>query len=640
MAVEKMKLLTILGNYDDLDKVIDLCIESENFQPENASEFMGNSDGFSYLNEENPYSFRLMKIKEIFEHFGTEPRFIEDCAQVDAEEAGRRTDNLYETIKTIKDHDSLVDAKIEDTKRAIEQLSHFVHMDINLDDIHACDYVRVRFGRLPFDGFEKLKKYNKDISSIFYPDSSDDVGYWGMYVTPIDQTDEVDRVYASLFFERIRLSAFHGTPAATVERLKEELKAMQESKKEIDESDDDYFRGHNDLFDLYYSKILTLHDSFDVRKYAAKYHGSFFLAGWVPKSAEKSLVEKLHSIEGVEVESADPKDVKKLTPPTKIKNSFLTRAYKFYTEIYGVPSYNEVDPTGLVAVVYTLLYGIMFADLGQGIVLSIVGWFMYKFMNMRLGKILIPCGISAAIFGTAFGSVFGNEELLNPMFHALGFEEKPIEIMDSALMFIIVSIVLGVAVIIVSMLFNVCSSFKKRDFGSAVFGHNGISGIVLYSSLILLLLNMFADLGISTKALAIGGILVPVLLIFMHAPLGDIVSGRKPKIGSVSDFIIENFFELFEVILSYMSNTLSFLRVGAFVLIHACMMSTFAALAGITGGGAAAVIIMIFGNIFVIALEGLLVGIQVLRLNFYEIFSRFYDGDGIPFSPVKINADN
>ena len=203
-------------------------------------------------------------------------------------------------------------------------------------------------------------------------------------------------------------------------------------------------------------------------------------------------------------------------------------------------------------------------------------------------------------------------------------------------MFIIVSIVLGVGIIVVSMLFNVVSSIKKRDMRSAIFGHNGIAGIVLYVSLILLLVNMFMGLGISTKALAIGGILVPVVLIFLKHPLGELVMGKKPSIGSVSDFVIENFFELFEVILSYMSNTLSFLRVGAFVLIHACMMSTFAALAGITGGGVAAVIIMIFGNIFVIALEGLLVGIQVLRLNFYEIFSRFYDGDGIPFTPIKI----
>lgn len=638
MAVEKMKLLTVLGNYDDLDRVIGVCIDSESFQPESASGFMGDSEGFSYLSEENPYSFRLMKIKEIYEHFGQTPEFIKDCSQVNTDEANRRIDALYETIKTIKDHDSKVDTQIEDIKRAIDQLSHFEHMDINLDDVFDCDYIRVRFGRLPFDGFEKLKKYNKDISSIFYPDSSDDVGYWGMYVTPIDRAEEADRVYASLFFERLRLPSYNGTPETTLKHLREELKSLEESKKEIDESDDVYFEEHSDLFDLYYSKILTLHDSFEVRKYAAKYHGSFFLAGWVPKSSERALTDALHAVEGVEVESADPKDVKRLTPPTKMKNSILTRAYMFYTEIYGVPSYNEIDPTGLIAVVYTLLYGIMFADLGQGIVLAIVGYFMYKLKGMRLGKILIPCGISAAIFGTVFGSVFGYEELLNPMFHALGFEEKPIEIMDSALMFIVVSIVLGVAVIIVSMLFNVFSSIKKRDLGSAIFGHNGICGIILYSSLILLLINMFMGLGISTKALAIGGILVPVILIFLHAPLGDIVSGRKPKIESISDFIIENFFELFEVILSYMSNTLSFLRVGAFVLIHACMMSTFSALAGITGGGVAAIIIMIFGNIFVIALEGLLVGIQVLRLNFYEIFSRFYDGDGIPFTPIKING--
>lgn len=637
MAVEKMRLLSIFGNYDDLDKAIKVCIDSGNFQPENASSLIGGSEGFSYISEENPYSFRLMKIREIFESFEREPKFIGDCSSVDIDEANRRVDELYDTIKSIKTHDSVVNSKIEETRRAVEQLSHFEHLDINLEDAVNCDYIRVRFGRLPFEGFEKLKRYSKEINSIFYPDSSDDVGYWGMYVTPVDKAAETDRVYASLFFERMWIRGFGGgTPASNLARLKKELAELEESKRAIDESDDVYFEEHTELFDLYYSKIRTLHDSFEVRKFAAKYHGSFFLGGWIPKKEEKAIVKALKEIDGVEVEAADPEEFKKLTPPTKIKSSFLTKAYRFYTEIYGVPSYNEVDPTGLVAVVYTLLYGIMFADLGQGIVLSIVGWFMYKFMNMKLGKILVPCGISAAVFGTVFGSVFGNEELLNPMFHALGFEEKPIEIMDSALMFIIVSIVLGVGIIVVSMLFNVVSSIKKRDMSSAIFGHNGIAGIVLYVSLILLLVNMFMGLGISTKALAIGGIFVPVVLIFLKHPLGELVMGKKPSIGSVSDFVIENFFELFEVILSYMSNTLSFLRVGAFVLIHACMMSTFAALAGITGGGVAAVIIMIFGNIFVIALEGLLVGIQVLRLNFYEIFSRFYDGDGIPFTPIKI----
>lgn len=639
MAVERIRLLSILGPYDSLDKVIGVCVKSGCFQPENASGFMGESEGFSYLSEENPYSFSLMKIKEIFSHFAREPRYIEDCDRVDLDEAKRKTDELYDAIKSITDHDGLAQAKIDEIRRSIEMLSHFEHLDIDLDDAFNCDYIRVRFGRLPFDGFEKLKRYNKDIGSIFYPDSSDDVGYWGMYVTPVASADEADRVYASLFFERLRLPSFSGTPAQTLEALRSELETLEESKKEIDDSGDSYFEDNVEQFELYYSKIKTLNDLFEVRKYAAKYHSSFFFAGWVPRSGCKELCEELSKIEGVEVEKAHPKDVKKLTPPTKMKNSPLTRAFRFFTEIYGVPSYNEIDPTPLVAVVYTLLYGIMFADLGQGFVLAIVGWLMYKIKGMGLGKVLIPCGISGMVFGTIFGSVFGNEEVLNPLYYALGFEEKPIEIMSSALMFIVAAIVIGVAVIIVSMLFNVFSSLKKRDVGSALFSHNGVCGIVLYSSLILLLLNMFASLGINTKMLALCGILLPVVLIFFKEPLGSLVCGRKPEKESISDFIIENFFELFEVILSYMSNTLSFLRVGAFVLIHACMMMTFSALSGIVGGGIGSVIIMVFGNVFVIALEGLLVGIQVLRLNFYEIFSRFYDGDGIPFTPASVGGE-
>lgn len=98
MAVEKMRLLSIFGNYDDLDKAIKVCIDSGNFQPENASSLIGGSEGFSYISEENPYSFRLMKIREIFESFEREPKFIGDCSSVDIDEANRRVDELYLNI--------------------------------------------------------------------------------------------------------------------------------------------------------------------------------------------------------------------------------------------------------------------------------------------------------------------------------------------------------------------------------------------------------------------------------------------------------------------------------------------------------------------------------------------------------------
>ncbi len=99
-------------------------------------------------------------------------------------------------------------------------------------------------------------------------------------------------------------------------------------------------------------------------------------------------------------------DNRRLTPPTKLRNSFLFRPFQYFVEIYGVPDYNEADPTAFVAITYTLLYGIMFADLGQGLLLSIIGFLMYKLRQMPIGKILVPCGICGAVFGVIFRQCF------------------------------------------------------------------------------------------------------------------------------------------------------------------------------------------------------------------------------------------
>ena len=98
-------------------------------------------------------------------------------------------------------------------------------------------------------------------------------------------------------------------------------------------------------------------------------------------------------------------------------------------------------------------------------------------------------------------------------------------------------------------------------------------------------------------------------------------------------FFVQSFFELFEVLLTYFSNTLSFVRVGAFAVSHAAMMEVVLMLAGATDGGSINWLVIVLGNIFVCAMEGLIVGIQVLRLEYYEMFSRFYKGDGRAFQP-------
>jgi V/A-type H+-transporting ATPase subunit I len=310
--------------------------------------------------------------------------------------------------------------------------------------------------------------------------------------------------------------------------------------------------------------------------------------------------------------------------------------------MYGLPSYDEIDPTPLVAITYILLFGIMFGDLGQGLIVSLVGWYMWNKRKMKLGKILIPCGVSSAVFGTVFGSVFGYENALNPLYKLLfGLDEKPIEVMKPATtnMIIYSAVGIGITLVIVAIMINIYSSLKRKHYENAFFGPNGLAGLIFYSSLIFGFGGQIVfGWQIVSPLFIICFIVIPLLSMMFREVLGRLVERRpdwKPE--KWGDYITQNFFEVFEFLLSFATNTMSFLRVGAFVLVHAGMMMVVFTLAEM-GSGITYILAVIVGNIFVLAFEGLLVGIQVLRLEFYEMFSRFFAGDGRPFNPVIVQA--
>ena len=194
---------------------------------------------------------------------------------------------------------------------------------------------------------------------------------------------------------------------------------------------------------------------------------------------------------------------------------------------------------------------------------------------------------------------------------------------------------IGIVLLIISMIFGICSNIKRKNIGEAIFGPSGICGLTFYSSVIFMLLDsMIFHTGVVSVVYVLGLIILPLILIMFKDVLADLVEGKKDwQPESWVDYILQSFFELFEVLLSYAANTMSFLRVGAFVLVHAGMMMVVFTVAEMVGG-VGYIIILILGNILVAALEALLSGIQVLRLEFYEMFSKFFEGQGRPFSPV------
>lgn len=641
MAVAQIKSIGIIGLLKDFDKAAEICGKSEIFQPEEVNKFYSETDRFVPISIKNNFSAPLDKLKNIFEEISFEPEItVVDDEHIKKSELLKQS---YEVIESLSDiisqRDKILD-EISGCKSVIEQTSHFLGLDLEFEKISACEYIKVNFGRLPLDSYKKLVNYEDNPYVAFFPCTSDDNYCWGVYVAPIEESDEVDRIFSGLYFEHNALGEFKGLPEEYYKNQQDKLSALEKELSDSNLKIDEFKRVNQKVLNKVYTHLEQENLYCSIKLKAMRYSQSFIITGWVPGDKAEELKNQLEALESIEVTTDEGKNVLKSQPPVKLKNCFFSRPFEYYTEMYGLPNYNEIDPTTFIAITYTVLFGIMFGDVGHGIVLLLAALFMWKKRKMPIGRLLIPCAVSSTIFGAVFGSVFGFEHVLDPVYKALfGLEEKPIEVMAPATTnYIIYSAVgIGVVLLIVAMFLNIYSCIKRKSIGEAIFGINGLAGLVFYASVVTgLVCQMFLNIPVMTPVYILLLIVVPLILVFLREPLSKLVEGNKDwKPEKWGSFIVDNIFEMFEVLLSYVTNTMSFLRVGAFVLVHAGMMQVVFVLAEMIGG-TGYVITAIIGNIIVLGLEALLVAIQVLRLEYYEMFSRFYIGEGRAYSPLKL----
>ena len=641
MAVSSMQAISVIGLMDYIDEVINVLGESGVFHPDEVSEFFKSPKNFTRLQTKNIYAEPLTNLKaslnqtklefELADTSDYNPGFDEleeSAAQISAE-----VDRLCEQYQ-------LAQSKLDDAKNDLKNVSRFIGLDVSAEKLLKMKYIDARFGRIPKDSIPKLEAYKDNKYVDFAVCSEDKTHCWGVYFAPKECAAEIDRIFDGLFFERYDVVNSSKTPSEKVDILVKEMPGLEMNVRDAKKELDDYIGGNKAQITRVLSKLEELYLFAGIRAKALQYNNSFIIVGWVPSENKKELKHRLKKIKSVEVEFSDARNEMDKHPPVKLKNCFLARPFEMYTEMYGVPEYTEMDPTLFVAITYIIIFGIMFADLGQGLCLSLFGLLIWKLKKMKIGKILFPCGLSSAVFGTLFGSVFGFENLLDPMYRALGFKDKLIDVNSQTGEIILLSILLGVVLLITAMFLNVYSSLKQKNPGRALFNQSGLAGIVFYGSTVFgLAAEIFLNIHVMTLPYVLGLIVLPFILIFFSEPLTDLINGEtdwQPE--SWGGYIVEHLFESIEVLLSYVTNTMSFLRVGAFVLVHAGMMLVVFVLAE-TAGGFGYCIILVLGNVLVMALEALLVAIQALRLEYYEMFSRFYSGEGKPFEPVKLITD-
>lgn len=644
MAIEKMSLVSIVGNKSELDEALTECINSNCFHIEQPSKIVNLDEysEFTVAETSESYSELTSKLYNLAAELG---ETLDQDVRIDKmfsnDELNAYVDGLDRELNEVSGKLSELNDRLSELELAKVELEHLHGLSVSFDELFSLKHVKIRFGQLPAENYEKLGLY-QNRTFYFIPFDNDNMYYWGIYFVPASKAAGVDKIFDSLMFERIHLpDFFHGTTDESIEYVQNEIERTKIMLAEVEKRREAIRQKHSPHISRYYKCIRYKDAVGGLKQYAAELHDNFCVMGYVPSSEVKSFGDNMDKLKTVSCVVQDINSEFKIKPPTKLKNNRFAQPFQGFVEMYGLPGYRGLDPTNLVAITYTLLFGIMFGDVGQGLLISLLGFLAWKLKKMFLGRIMTRIGISSAFFGLVYGSVFGFEDALNPMYKLLfGLNEKPVDVFETSTTNIVLlgAVGLGAVVIIVSIFINIIIGIKSKDPERAFFGSNGIAGLVLYISAFgaAALLMMF-NINVLNPAFIIICIVVPVVLMFLREPLAQLCKGRKLKKpeGGVGGFIIENFFELFEFVLSYITNTMSFLRVGGFVLSHAGMMAVVMTLTEMVGSTASPFVIVI-GNLFVMGIEGLIVGIQVLRLEFYEIFSRFYDGDGIPFEPVKI----
>ena len=629
MAIVKLMLVKASGKLNELDKFIAACRKSGEFHPENACQHLSASMGFSCLNEVNPYASTIQKIEELaaVSGFSLIPRretgeigYDETVSEYICEIENKLT-RLYTDRKLLTD-------QLAECEAGIVQFNHFKGLDVPIEDTTSCEFVSVRYGHFPKEQMIKLKAHENNPYMLFIPCSSDETDYWGVYFAPKSKVAEIDLIFAFMFFDRIHVPGVVGTPTEIVEELQENVDIIRQQIDSIDKQLAAFWKENGQKCSEVYSRLKWLSESFELRQYCAVRNDQYYYICWIMKSNLPVFKGLMDDADNVSYDISESDEINRITPPVKLKNNRIFRVFESLVSMYGLPSYKGIDITAFVAVTYTVIFGIMFGDAGHGLVLIITGLLAWKWKKLSFGKLLILCGMSSVFFGFIFGSVFGYEHLLDPLYTALGFDGKPLEVMHSINTVLTIAIGIGVLLMLISMFLNIYTCVRRKAYGEALFSQNGLTGVFVYLAGVSAAYSFMSGRALIPSTVMVAVISVGVLLLFVKELLIGIIDGHvgwKPK--SIGEFIMQSIFEVVEYILSYFSNTMSFLRVGAFVLVHAGMMMVVFSLAGESGN----LIRVIIGNALVIALEGLIAGIQALRLQFYEMFSHFFEGDGRPF---------
>jgi V/A-type H+-transporting ATPase subunit I len=372
---------------------------------------------------------------------------------------------------------------------------------------------------------------------------------------------------------------------------------------------------------------------------------SLLLTGWIPSDDFTELEPRIRELthDCCIVEATPAEEIEAGEIPVLLRQPRWLRPFGMLITAYGLPRYRELEPTLFVAISYLLMFGMMFGDVGHGLTFAVGGlvilWRCRQPQLRDVGLLLLFCGLSSMVFGACYGSYFGL-----PALKPLALWHDPLE--GNPIGFMSTAIGIGIVLMSLGLVLNVINHFRRGHALAGCLDKFGVAGILFYWGTLALLIKyaVIKSLGLAAVAVILF-VLVPLLAWTFKEPLEFVRSrraGHAPA-GSLSGSFMESLVEVFEGLMSYLSNTISFVRLAAYAMSHsALLLAAFMMAEQIrhvpAAGGALSVLVIILGNLVAIVLEGIIAAVQALRLEYYEFFSKFYSGNGQPFQPFRLVA--
>lgn len=656
----EMKLLELMVLKNDISAVIEYIGKKENFQFQSKLKDSAAKDaeGEESLNIDSQFYDSLSKA---YTELGYDSSLagIKDCSAPRDEDRKKAADIIaaYTDLKT-----RIADATDEAHKvnDAYKEAMAFSNLKVSYSELEHLSFLSLRIGRIPENQYEDLKdrlegsavviKLGNDSSHVLVASSKK-----GRFA--------LDAELKNHNFVELEVPAdFKGVPESA-------LKGLEEKKTEADKNLEELITEKSNFAETHQAQIEKLLGSFtiavqieDVTRRLESTELVYRITGWIPASETENYMKGLDELtEGrIAIRAYEPFEVPSVMSgkeqvPVKLKHGKFVKSFERMIFSYGSPVYGAIDPTPFVAVFFTILFGIMFGDFGQGLFFVLFGILMLCNVIKvggwnKFAPIFMAIGISSSIMGLLTGEFFGTETVLEPFAEwvtgLFGTPRAPIlKLMPSAdpksiyVMFGVfgVAVAIGFVINTCGLVLNIINNLGRKRYAEALLGKNGLAGAVFFWYVIALVLRIV----LAKHTVAAYDIIIILVSLFFAAfaePFERAMNHEKPLFeNGFGTYVISGAVELIEVVSGYLSNTVSFVRVGAFALSHAVLNFTILTLTEMVGGPGSigGIIVLIAGNALIIVLEGMIVAIQVIRLQYYEFFSKFFHETGKEFKPFR-----